>query len=253
MTTGPPDGVPSTPEPATSVSTDANEQVFMAGRRPCLIMMSANTDDPDFETRAAQGSCVVFLTHCPYKVSEDGDLTFLKDGVWYPAGQCLDCGDIGPAHLHCMRCSPRGLMYEPFVNSDETVAGPRMEVDPSVKVPVSPGVHSIVGDDLPVRVNLECDVTIWKDGMWHPGGECLDCGELGPGYNPCTQYGPDRFLYVIADHEPDGVHIDPWKLGVLAHLVHSTLRDEPDPEAARRHFILLLESLFTTNKLGPFD
>jgi hypothetical protein len=58
---------------------------------------------------------------------------------------------------------------------------------------------------------------------------------------------------VIAGHEPDGVGIDPRKLGVLAHLVHSTLRDEPNPEAARRHFKLLLESLFTPDELGPFD
>jgi hypothetical protein len=192
MATGPPGEVSSTPEPATSVSTDANEQVFMAGRRPCLIMMSRNGDDPDFETQAAPGSPVVLVTHCPYDVSKDGDLTFLKDGVWYPAGQCPDCGDIGPSRLHCMRCSPCGLMYEPFVNSDEAVAGPREEVDPSVEVPVAPGTRSIVGDDLPVRINLECDVTIWKDGMWHPGGECLNCGELGPGCYPCTQCTPDK-------------------------------------------------------------
>jgi hypothetical protein len=133
------------------------------------------------------------------------------------------------------------MMYEPFV------------MDPSVEVPVAPGARSVVGDDLPIRINAECDVTIRKDGMWHPGGECLNCGELGPGNYPCTQCAPDNFLYVIAGHEPDGVDFDPRKLGVVAHLVHSTLRDQPEPEAARRHFILLLESLFTTDEPGPFD
>jgi hypothetical protein len=134
------------------------------------------------------------------------------------------------------------MMYKPFV------------VDPSVEVPVAPGARSIVGEyDLPIRINAECDVTFRKDGMWHPGSECLTCGELRPGYYPCTRCAPESFLYVIAGHEPDGVDIDPQKLGVLAHLVQSTLRDKPDPEAARRHFIPLLESLFTTNELGPFD
>jgi hypothetical protein len=242
MATGPPKEVPSTPEAAASMPTDANEQVFMAGRRPCLIMMSTNPDDPDFDYQAAPGSRVVFVTHCPYDVSEDGDLTFLKDGVWYPAGQCPKCGDIGPSPLHCMRCSPHGMIYEPFV------------VHPSVEERAAPGARSVVGDDLPVRINAECDVTIRKDEMWHPGGECLNCGELGPQYYPCTRCAPDEFLYVIEDHRPDGVDIDPRKLGVLAHLVHSTLRDQPEPEAARRYFILLLESLFTTtDELGPFD
>jgi hypothetical protein len=55
MTTGPPNEVRSTPEAATSMSTDANEQVFMAGRRPCLIIMSTNPDDSDFEYQAAPG------------------------------------------------------------------------------------------------------------------------------------------------------------------------------------------------------
>jgi hypothetical protein len=105
MATGPPNEVPLTPEAATYMPMDANEQVFMVGRRPCLIMMSTNADNPDFEYQAASaGLRVVFVTHYPYDVSEDGDLTFLKDGVWYPGGQCPECGDIGPSHLHCMRC-----------------------------------------------------------------------------------------------------------------------------------------------------
>jgi hypothetical protein len=59
MATGPPNKVRSTSEAAASMLTDANEQVFMAGRRPCLIMMSTNADDSDFESQAAPGSRVV--------------------------------------------------------------------------------------------------------------------------------------------------------------------------------------------------
>jgi hypothetical protein len=242
MATGPPGEVPSAPEAAASMPADANEQVFMAGRRPCLIMMSTNRDDPDFDYQAAPGSRVVFVTHCPFKVSKDGDFMFLKDGVWYLAGQCPKCRDIGPSPLHCMRCSPHGMMYEPFV------------VHPSVEELAALGARSVaVGDDLPIRINAECDVTIRKDEKWHPNGECLNCGELGPEYYPCTRYAPDKFLYVMEDHKPDGVDIDPRKLGVLAHLLHSTLRNQPEPEAACRHFILLLESMFTTNELGLFN
>jgi hypothetical protein len=54
MATGPPDEVPSTMEATASMLTDANEQVFMAGRRPCLIMMSTNADDPDLNIKQHQ-------------------------------------------------------------------------------------------------------------------------------------------------------------------------------------------------------
>ena len=306
MATGPPDEVPPAHEPATAMPADANEPVVMAASRPCLIMLETNMDDPD-EIPPSSSSCIA-VTHFPFDVDEDGNITFLKDGVWYQAGKCPECGDIGPARVDCVRCARRELKYDPFVISDETVAGPGMEVEPSVEVPaapytqvpstpepvtsgltntaervfradrrsglimrardgddlvVGPGMEvdrrpcacpgPIVADHLPVQVNLEGNVDIWKDGMWHPAGECVNCGQLGPGYYPCTYCAPMKFLYVIADHEPDGVDLDPRKLGIVAHLVHSTLRDEPDTQAARRHFMLLLNSLFTTDELGPFD
>jgi hypothetical protein len=124
MATGPPNKVPSAPEPATSMPVDANELAVMAVSRPCLIRLSTNLDKPDFEIPPSSSSCII-VTHFPFEVSEDGDITFLKDGVWYQAGRCPKCGDVGPACVHCMRCAPRELKYNPFVNADKTVVGPR--------------------------------------------------------------------------------------------------------------------------------
>ena len=76
---------------------------------------------------------------------------------------------------------------------------------------------------------------------------------LGQGTIPARTALPRDFLYVIEDHEPDGVNINPWRLGMVAHLVHSTLRDEPDLEAACPHFVLLLESVRRMDEPGPFS
>ena len=170
---------------------------------------------------------------------------FLKNGGWYPAGRCPECKDVGPARWQCFPCSPREGRYELFVDADDTMANHRGERASSSR--------PVVGYDLPMRVNIEGNVTIWKDGMWHPAGECCNCGQLGARYYPCTRCTPDRFLYLIIDHEPDGVDLDPRKLGAVAELVRSTLHDQPDPEASRRHFILLLESFCASDEPGPYD
>jgi hypothetical protein len=190
--TGPPNKVSSAPEPAPPMPTDASELVVMATSPPCLIRLSMNLDKPDFKIPPSSSSRII-VTHFPFDVSKDGDITFLKDGVWYQAGRCPECGDVGPAHVHCMRCAPHELKYDLFVNADETVAGPQMEGDPSLEVPAAPYACPIVDDDLPVRVSEECNIIIQKDGMWHPAGECLNCGHFGPGYYPCTHCAPGDF------------------------------------------------------------
>jgi hypothetical protein len=238
MATDPPDKVPATPEPVTSRLTKTTERECRADGRSGLIM------------RARDGDALVFRgffgCHCPYEVNEEGDLMFLKNGGWYPAGPCPKCKDVGPARWQCLPCSPPEVRYELFGDADETMANPRGERDPSSR--------SVVGYfDLLMRVNIEGDVTIRKHGMWHPAGKCCNCGQLGAGYYPCTGCTPDRFLYVIANHEPDGVDLDPHKLGTVAELVRSTLRDQPDPEASCRHFILLLESFCASDEPGRFD
>jgi hypothetical protein len=137
MATGPPDELPPAHEPATAMPADANEPWVLAASRPCLIMLATNMDDPDFEIPPSSGSCIA-ITHFPFNVDEDGNITFLKDGVWYQIGRCPECGDIGPACVDCVRCAPRELKYDPFVILDETEAGPGMEVEPSVEVPAAP-------------------------------------------------------------------------------------------------------------------
>jgi hypothetical protein len=71
MATGPPDKVPSAPEPAVSMPADANELMVMAASRPCLIRLSTNLDEPDFEIPPSSSSRII-VTHFPFDVSKDG-------------------------------------------------------------------------------------------------------------------------------------------------------------------------------------
>ncbi len=128
-----------------------------------------------------------------------------------------------------------------------------VDTDPSFEMQAGPDCRSIMVTHLPVRANESGYVTILKDGMWQPKGECSNCGDIGPGYYPCTRCEPDRFLYVIVDREADGVVIHPRKLGAVATLVHSILRQEPDPVAARAQFRQLLDSMFILDNVGQFS
>ncbi len=63
----------------------------------------------------------------------------------------------------------------------------------------------------------------------------------------------DTFLYMIMSQEPHVVVSDPHKLNIVASLVHSTIRDEPDPAAGFAHFNLLLDCFLSANDPNPFD
>jgi hypothetical protein len=106
ISTGPPHEVPSAPEPATSMSTDSSEQVSVAASVPCLMVMLADTENPDYDMYSAPDLRSVFVTHRPFDVSKEGDVTILKDGVWHPGGECTNYSDLGPARFHCTWCNP---------------------------------------------------------------------------------------------------------------------------------------------------
>jgi hypothetical protein len=53
----------------------------------------------------------IFITHLPTTVNEEGNLTFFKNGYYQTAGECINCGDLGPCYSHCIRCDPLGFLY----------------------------------------------------------------------------------------------------------------------------------------------
>jgi hypothetical protein len=45
-------------------------------------------------------------------VDQEGNVKFLKDKYWEPAGKCISCGDLGLTCFHCKkRCNPLGFLY----------------------------------------------------------------------------------------------------------------------------------------------
>jgi hypothetical protein len=53
----------------------------------------------------------IFITHLPTTVDEEGNLTILKNGYYKTAGECINCGDLGPCYSHCIRCDPLGFLH----------------------------------------------------------------------------------------------------------------------------------------------
>jgi hypothetical protein len=51
-----------------------------------------------------------FVSHLPTNVDEEGSIKILKNGYWKTAGECINCGDLGP-YSHCIRCDPLGFLY----------------------------------------------------------------------------------------------------------------------------------------------
>jgi hypothetical protein len=126
ISTGPPNQLPSAPDPATSMSTNSNEQASMVAGIPCIMIVLTDAEDPDYEVYSAPDLRSVFGTHLPFEVSKEGVVTIQKDGVWHPAGECTNCSDLGPAHFHCTQCYLRGLIYETVdMSPDEAVADPQ--------------------------------------------------------------------------------------------------------------------------------
>jgi hypothetical protein len=97
---------------------------------------------------------------------------------------------------------------------------------------------------LPCRLDKDGDLMIWKDGVWHPSGECFVCDDLGLLGFHCRRCAPLGYLYVGPALTLDDVVVNPLRLGAIANLVQTSLAAEPKPEAACSHFLLLLASLW---------
>jgi hypothetical protein len=121
----------------------------------------------------------------------------------------------------------------------DTIAPKNLTLVESLRSHVASGSSSSLDD-----TNV---LTILKDGVWHPYGECVHCNLVGPrGFHcqnkQCVRLG---LLYWrgLSPYMCDGA-VNQGRLTTLADIVHTTLAAEPDLEAARIHFLLLLASLW---------
>ena len=133
-----------------------------------------------------------------------------------------------------------------FTNLEATMsAGPPDPTPPwRREMPDAATVRRIAGP-LPWRLDDDGNLTIWKDGVWHPVGECIQCEELGPACFHCTKCKPPGHLYVGGGMTLDDFMVNPPKVAAMALLVHASLQDFPDPHAAHSHFLFLLVSFWT--------
>jgi hypothetical protein len=132
-------------------------------------------------------------------------------------------------HIH--KCLPLSTM-----SADPTVSEHQMLVASMI---------ARIAGGLPHRLDANEVLTIWKDGVWHPYGECCRCNDLGPWHFHCQRCAPHGYLYVRGEPMIVIDAVNPQKLAAFAGIVHTTLAAEPDPEASLSHFLSLLASLWS--------
>jgi hypothetical protein len=84
--------------------------------------------------------CSIFVSHLPTNVDKEGNIKILKNEYWKTAGECINCGDLGPCYSHCIRCNPLG-----FLNSAKEIELDRIEIindDPRSEGRMAHIVHS---------------------------------------------------------------------------------------------------------------
>jgi hypothetical protein len=156
----------------------------------------------------------IFITHLPTTVNEEGNLTFLKNGYYQTAGKCINCGDLGPCHSHCICCNPLGFLY-----LGKEIELDRFEIindDPRSEGRMAHIVHSdILNQPNPVATREQFlflrqlrmdDPTFWDDKT------------------PITSMVvPEKAMGKL-------------KMRIAARLMHSTILCQPDPEKSQTHF-----------------
>jgi hypothetical protein len=206
------------------------------------------TDQPDKDTTPGKASNVlvwmfpdpndlgcsfpnsrsIFISHLPTIVDEEGNLRILKNGYYKTAGECINCGDLGPCYSHCICCDPLGFLY---LVAKEIELG-QMEIinnDPRSEGRMVHIVHSdILNQPNPVVAREQFLL------FFH------NCGMDGPTFwddeNPITS--------MIAAEKAMGKR----KMRTAARLMHSTILCQPDPAKFRTHFLLLLDSYWADRK-----
>jgi hypothetical protein len=102
---------------------------------------------------------------------------------------------------------------------------------------------------LPTKFDEDGHVLFFKNGSWHTGEECPNCGNIGPACFACHNCNPLGFLYLT---ESLGVELisNLQQLAVMAHLVHTALAAEPNRDASSAHFLFLLDSYWADYRPG---
>jgi hypothetical protein len=206
----------------TKIKTMATNQPDGGTPESARNVMFIMSTDPTKLADPVPNSRSIFVCHLPHEVDEEGNVTFLRNGNWVPAGECSnnECGDLGPAYFHCVRCDPLGFVYVPVSETDRKI----VYDDPRSEGHMAHLVHSnILAEPDPAAARVEfllflesCFLEVDKP-FWDK-----DC--------PRTRTSQEEAS--IGHH----------KLATAARLIHATILEEPDPAASRSHFLMLLDS-----------
>jgi hypothetical protein len=207
------------------MATDQPDKDTAPGKAPnVLVMMFPGPNDLGC---SFPNSRSIFIYHVPTTVDEEGNLRILKNGYYKTAGECINCGYLGPCYSHCIRCDPLGFLY-----LAKEIELDQMEIisdDPRLEGRMAHIVHS----DILHQPNT---VTACEQFLFYPH----NCGMDGPTFwddeKPITS--------MIAAEKAMGKR----KMRTVARLMHSTILCQPDPAKSRTHFLLLLDSYWADHK-----
>jgi hypothetical protein len=109
MATDPPDEDTMTGKASNTLIWNPPDKDTTTGKASkILIWMFPNPNDLGC---SFPNSRSIFISHLPTTVDEEGNLRILKNGYYKTAGECINCGDLGPCCSHCIRCDPLGFLY----------------------------------------------------------------------------------------------------------------------------------------------
>jgi hypothetical protein len=177
-----------------------------------LVMMFS---DPNDLGCSFPNSRSIFVSHLPTNVDEEGNIKILKNGYWKLAGECNNCGDLGPCYSHCIRCDPLGFLY--LAKTIELNQIKIINGDPRSEGRMAHIVHSDILNQPDAAAAREQLLLFFHN-----------CGMDGPTFwddeNPITS--------MIAAEKAMGK----CKMRTAAPLMHSTILCQPDPAKSRTHF-----------------
>jgi hypothetical protein len=94
---------------SNKMATDQPDKDTTPGKALNVLVMMF--PDPNNLGCSFPNSRSIFVSHLPTNVDKEGNIKILKNGYWKTAGECNNCGDLGPCYSHCIRCDPLGFLY----------------------------------------------------------------------------------------------------------------------------------------------